>query len=444
MDEGDAATNDNDVIGLAANLWPHTARFEPDGEISVGGLRLSAVAARYGTPSFILDEADVRHRCRAYASALPDADTAYAGKAFLCRAMAQWVDEEGLSLDVCSAGEIAVARAVAFPAGRMILHGNAKAPADLEAAFGYGVGRIVIDSTAEIARLAALAPRLQRVLVRVTPDVNAHAHWTVATGTEDQKFGLSLSSGAAADAVERVLTRPELDLVGLHCHLGSQITEMPAYELAARRLLGLMATVRERHGVVLAELNLGGGHAVPYVTGDEECDLGSFADRIRRVIADECIRLRLPVPHLVVEPGRAIVNRAMVTLYRVLGVKHGATGRTFVAVDGGMSDNPRPELYGARYSVHSVRASRAQPVLTTVVGRHCEAGDVLAADVPLPADLRPGDLIAVPGTGAYNHSMASNYNMIGRPPVIAVRDGTARPLIRRETSEDLLARDIGM
>src|ERR1700761_9221917 len=444
MDEGDAATHDNDVIGLAANLWPHTARFEPDGEISVGGLRLGAVAARYGTPSFVLDEADVRHRCRAYASALPDADTAYAGKAFLCRAMAQWVDEEGLSLAVCSAGEIAVARAVAFPAGRMILHGNAKSPADLDAAFDYGVGRIALDSTAEIARLAALAPRHQRVLIRVTPDVDAQAHWAVATGTEEQKFGLSLSSGAAADAVERVLTRPELDLVGLHCQLGSQLTEVPAYETAARRLLGLMATVRERHGVGLTALNLGGGPGVRAVAGDDQCDLGRFADRTGRVIADECRRLRLPVPRLVIEPGRAIVNRAMVTLYRVLGVRHGAAGRTFVTVDGGMSDNPQPGLHGARYSVHAVRGSQSRPMLATVVGRHGEAGDVLAADVPLPADIRAGDLVAVPGTGAYNHSMASNYNLIGRPPGIAVRDGTARSLIRRETSDDLLARDIGL
>src|ERR1700743_1196489 len=209
MDEGDAATYDNDVIGLAANLWPHTARLGPGGEICVGGLRLSTLAARYGTPSFILDEADVRYRCRAYASALPDAETAYAGKAVLCRAVAQWVEEDGSAVDVCSAGEIAVARAVAFPAGRMILHGNAKAPADLDAAFGYGVGRIVIDSTTEIARLAALAPRRQRVLGRGTPDADAHAHWTVATGTEEQKFGLPLSSGAAADAAGRVLARPE-------------------------------------------------------------------------------------------------------------------------------------------------------------------------------------------------------------------------------------------
>jgi diaminopimelate decarboxylase len=355
--------------------------------------------------------------------------------------MARWIAQEGLSLDVCSAGEVTVARAAQFPPERLIVHGNAKSPADLDAAFRYGAGRIVIDSTAEIARIAALAPHRQRVLIRVTPGVDAHAHWAVATGTEDQKFGFSLSSGAAADAVQRVLAHPELELVGLHCHLGSQLTEVPAYEVAARKLIGLMAATRDRYGLALAELNLGGGHAVPCVAGDEDFDLADFAARMHRVIDSECGRLRLPVPRLVIEPGRAIINRAMVTLYRVLAVKH-AAGRTFVAVDGGMSDNPRPELYGARYSVHAVRPAQAPTELVTVVGRHCEAGDVLAADVPLPASIRPGDLVTVPGTGAYNHSMASNYNLIGRPPVIAVLDGAARPLIRRETSNDLLARDV--
>ncbi len=358
--------------------------------------------------------------------------------------MAAWVAQEGLSLDVCSAGEVAVARAVEFPAERLILHGNAKTPADLEAAFRYGVGRIVIDSLPEVARIAALAPRGQRVLVRVTPGIDAHAHWAVATGTEDQKFGFSLSSGAAAEAIRRVIAHPGLQLAGPHCHLGSQLTDLAAYEAAARKLLRLMAEVRARHGLVLRELNLGGGHAVPYLAGDDGFDLTGFAARIRRVLTAECGRLRLPVPRLVIEPGRALVNQSTVTLYRVLAVKHAAGGRTFVAVDGGMSDNPRPELYGARYSVHPLRPSAVRPELVTVVGRHCEAGDILAADVPLPGDVRAGDLLAVPGTGAYNHSMASNYNLVARPPVIAVRNGTARPLIRRETSSDLLVRDIGL
>jgi diaminopimelate decarboxylase len=362
--------------------------------------------------------------------------------------MAQWIAQEDLSLDVSSAGELAVARSVDFPAERIILHGNAKTPADLDDAFLYGVGRIVVDNASEIVRLAALAPPRQRVLIRVTPGVDAHAHRAVATGVEDQKFGFSLSSGAAADAVQRVLAHPELRIAGLHCHLGSQITELSAYEVAARKLIGLMAAVRDRHGIVLDELNMGGGHAVPYVAGDADFDLTPFATRMRRVVGTECARYRLPVPHLVIEPGRAIVNRAMVTLYRVVAVKHVAGIRTFVAVDGGMSDNPRPALYGARYSVRAVRQASGpmeapmEPV--TVVGRHCEAGDVLAADVPMPAGIRPGDLVAVPGTGAYNHSMASNYNMVGRPPVIAVRDGAARLLVRRETNSDLLFRDIGV
>ncbi len=386
----------------------------------------------------------MRHRSRGYAAALPGAEIAYAGKAFLCRAMATWIEQEGLSLDACSAGEVAVASAADFPADRVILHGNAKTPADLDAAFRYGAGRIVIDSVPEIARIAALAPRRQRVLIRVTPGVDAHAHWAVATGVEDQKFGFSLSSGAAADAVGRVVGHAGLQLVGLHCHLGSQLTDLSAYEVAARRLLRLMAEVRDRHGILLRELNLGGGHAVPYVTGDDRFDLTGFADRIRRVLAGECEQLGLPVPRLVIEPGRALINQAMVTLYRVLAVKHSPGCRTFVAVDGGMSDNPRPELYGARYAVHPLRPSSARPELMTVVGRHCEAGDILATDVPLPGDLHPGDLVAVPGTGAYNHSMASNYNLVGRPPVIAVKDGTARMLIRRETSRDLLVRDIGL
>jgi diaminopimelate decarboxylase len=376
-------------------------------------------------------------------SAFPGGEVAYAGKAFLCRAIADWVCDEGLSLDCSSAGELAVARSVGFPGSRIILHGNGKTPEDLDAAFDLGVGRIVVDNPVEIARLAALSPRRQQVLIRVTPGVDAHAHPALATGVEDQKFGFSLSSGAAADAVRRVLDHPELSLVGLHCHLGSQLTDLSAYEVAARKLIGLMAAVRDDYGITLAELNLGGGHAVPYLPGDADFDLATFAIHIQRVIGAECGKLRLPVPRLTVEPGRAIVNRAVVTLYHVVAVKHSSVSHTYVVVDGGMSDNPRPELYGARYSVHLVRPSHAPARTVTVAGRHCEAGDLLALDVQLPADIRPGDVVAVPGTGAYNYSMASNYNMVGRPPVVAVADGAARLLVRRETSSDLLLRDVG-
>jgi diaminopimelate decarboxylase len=441
---GPAAPGQPEPGGLHPGIWPLTARAAASGEISIGGVALSEIAARYGTPAYIMDETDVRHRCRMYRQAFPHAEIAYAAKAFLCRAMARWVDEEGLSLDVCSEGELAVACSAHFPAGRIVLHGNAKTPGDLRAAVACGVGRIVVDSAGEIARIAALARPRQRVLVRVTPGVDAHTHHAVTTGTEDQKFGFSLSSGAAADAVRRILAQPELQLVGLHCHLGSQITRPDVFEDAARRLIALLAAIHAEHGLALPELNLGGGHGVAYTEDDQAFDLTRFAERIRALVRDACASLRLPVPRLTVEPGRAIISQSMVTLYRIVTVKHVAGLRTFVAVDGGMSDNPRPALYGARYSVRAASRPAAPAQLVTVAGRHCEAGDVLATDVALPAGTRPGDLLAVACTGAYNHSMASNYNLVGRPPVVAVRDGAARLLVRRETASDILQRDVGL
>ena len=441
---GPAAAGPADRGDLHPGIWPLTARAAGDGGISVGGVALTEIAARYGTPAYVLDEDDVRQRCRTYRQVFPDAEIAYAAKAFLCRAMARWVDEEGLSLDVCSEGELAVATSAGFPAERIVLHGNAKTPGDLRAAMACGVGRIVVDSVGEIARIAALAQPRQRVLVRVTPGVDAHSHPMVATGVEDQKFGLSLSSGTAADAARRILAQPELELAGLHCHLGSQITEMEAFEVAARRLVGLMAAIYAEHGVILPEFNIGGGHGVPYTEDDQDFDLTGFAGRIRAAVRGACASLRLPAPRLTFEPGRAIISRAMVTLYRVVSIKQVAGLRTFVAVDGGMSDNPRPALYGARYSVRAASRPMIARQLATVVGRHCEAGDVLVTDVTLPAGTRPGDLLAVACTGAYNHSMASNYNLVGRPPVVAVRDGAARLLVRRETTSDLRQRDVGL
>jgi diaminopimelate decarboxylase len=392
----------------------------------------------------VLDERDVREACRAYRHAFGGSEVAYAAKAFLCRAMARWAGEEGLSMDVCSAGEIGVAASAGFPAGRLILHGNAKTPDDVHAGLDYRVGRIVIDGVSEIARLAAQVPYRQRVLLRVTPDVDAHTHLALTTGVENQKFGVSLAGGAAAEAVRRILTQPSLDLAGLHCHIGSQITSADAHVLAARRLAGLMAAIRDEHGVVLPQLNLGGGFGVPYADGDAEPDLPRFAGRVCAAVADACAQARLPVPRITVEPGRAIVARAGVTIYRVIAVKRRPGGRVFVAVDGGMSDNPRAALYGASYTFRVVGRPAghvAQPA--TIAGRHCEAGDVLARDVPLPADVRPGDLLAAACTGAYHHSMASTYNLVGRPPVIAVRDGMARVLVRRETDADLRRRDVG-
>jgi diaminopimelate decarboxylase len=420
------------------NIWPLTA--EP--ALSVGGVRLTEIAERFGTPAYVVDEEHIRARCREYAKAMAPHEVAYAAKAFWCRAMARWIAEEGLSLDVCSEGELAVARAAGFPGHRILLHGNGKTAHELSAALDYGVGRIVADSLGEVRQLAALTDAApsggrQKVLVRVTPGVDAHVHPAVTTGTEDQKFGLSIASGAAMDEVRRILRQPSLELAGVHCHIGSQITSPDGFEVAARRLVAFMA---ELGG--LPELNLGGGHAVPYRPGEDGLDVATFAERITRVVEQECAAHGIPVPRLTIEPGRAIAGGAGVTLYRVLTVKHGA--RTFVVVDGGMSDNPRPALYGSRYHIERVGTPQApgtEPM--TVVGRHCEAGDVLVSDARLPADIRPGDLLAVPCTGAYHHAMASNYNLLARPPVIAVREGQAWPLIRRETEEDMLRRDVG-
>ncbi|MFE9423992.1 diaminopimelate decarboxylase [Kitasatospora sp. NPDC006697] len=426
--------------------WPASARALPGGELAIGGVGLADAADRFGTPLYLLDEAELRTRARAYRTALPHAEVCYAAKAFLCSAVADWVAEEGLGLDVCSAGELRLAAAAGFPAQRMILHGNAKSPEELRLALRLRVGRIVIDGLAEIPRLAALAvaEEPQRVLVRVLPGVAAGHHAAVRTGVAGQKFGFPIDGGDAAEAVRRVLAQPGLRLAGLHCHLGSQITEVAPFLAAIDRIAALLAGIRAEHGVELPELDLGGGHGVAYRPGEPELDLADFARLVTARLAAACAEHGLRVPRLLVEPGRAVVGPAGVAVYRVLAVKHGTDGRVFAAVDGGMSDNPRPALYGSRYTARLVgRASTAAPVAVDVVGRHCEAGDVLIPDAELPADLRPGDLLAVPVAGAYQLSMASGYNLVGRPAVLAVRDGRARQLIRRETVEDFLRREVG-
>lgn len=424
---------------IESTLWPRGTRTGDAGELVVGGVAVTRVAARFGTPCHILDESEVRRRARAFRRALPEAEIVFASKALPVRSVFRLIHEEGLSLDVCSAGELAVARSVGFPAERIVLHGNVKTPEDLKAALSYGVGRIVVDSFDELDRLGALAPAGQAVLVRVTPGVDAGTHRAITTGTDGQKFGFSLASGAATDAVGRILAEPNLRFAGLHCHLGSQIRRVAPYEEAARAMIELIAELREWYGTEVELLDLGGGFAVPYLAGQQDFDLTGLAHRLRVALSHECASRRVPVPRLAIEPGRAIVATAGITLYRVMAVKQGA----FVAVDGGMSDNPRPSLYGARYTARVVgRHTTAPRRPMTVVGRHCEAGDILAEDVPLPCDIHPGDLLAVPVTGAYHHSLSSNYNLVPRPPIIGIRDGVARVLIRRETEEDLLRRDL--
>ncbi|MET9888196.1 diaminopimelate decarboxylase [Streptomyces sp. NPDC006430] len=427
------------------SVWPASTTRLAHGGLAVGGVDLADVAARFGTPVYVLDEGEVRERCRAYRNAFPEAEVLYAAKAFLSRAMVRWVQEEGMGLDVCSAGELELAVTAGFPPERIVLHGNAKSPRDLDSALRLGVGRIVIDSPSEIARIAAaVGPGgRQKVMVRVVPGVSAGGHDKIRTGTEGQKFGLSVADGSAQHAIARVLSQPQLELMGLHCHIGSQITTVKPYLTALRRMVGLMARIRDTSGVVLPELDMGGGHGIAYRPGEPALDVTALAHRLRGELVESCAAAGMPVPRLLIEPGRGVVGPAGVALYRVLAVKH--TGDTvFVAVDGGMSDNPRPALYGVRYAPRLIgRTSAAGSRTATVVGRHCEAGDVLAAGVELPGDVRPGDLIAVPVAGAYQLSMASGYNMVGRPPVAAVHEGTVRLLVRRETLEDMRRRDIG-
>ncbi|MFI2292994.1 diaminopimelate decarboxylase [Streptomyces niveus] len=428
------------------SVWPASAVSAPGGDLSVAGVSLLELAERYGTPTYVLDEGEVRSRARAWVRALPEAEIVYAAKAFLCRAVVDWMEEEGLGLDVCSAGELELAATRGFPAERIVLHGNAKSPQDLGTALRLGVGRIVIDSGCEIARLAARVPAhdAQQVMVRVLPGIEAGAHPKIRTGAEGQKFGLSIANGDAEEAVARIQGQPQLELAGLHCHLGSQISSPEPYERAVRELVSFLVRVRDRFGVVLPELDLGGGFAAAYLPGDAAPAPAVYARRIRRALTGACAEADLPLPRLTVEPGRSIMAPAGIALYRVLAVKRSG-GRVFVAVDGGMSDNPRPALYGARYTVRRVgRASAAPMRAATVVGRHCEAGDVLADGVELPEDVRPGDVLAVPASGAYQVSMASGYNMTGRPPVVAVADGRSRLLVRRETFDDQRRRDVGL
>ncbi|MBW0019784.1 MAG: diaminopimelate decarboxylase [Mycobacterium sp.] len=425
-------------------IWPLTTCSDEDGQLCMGNVPLADIADEFGTPTYVIDETDFRRRARRYHQALRDAEVVYAAKSLLTTAVARWAHEEGLGVDVCSGGELAVALAGGVDPSRIILHGNAKSPDELREAVGVGVGRIVLDSGMEIAYLAGLARRRQRVLIRVTPDVDIHGHRAVTTGISDQKFGFSLYDDHADDAVRRVLAHPILDLIGLHCHIGSQVTDPALYGEAIHRMIAAMADVRARHGVLLTELNIGGGHGIPYVPGDRELDLYELARVIEDALDEACAAEHFPRPAIVVEPGRGISGRAGVTLYRVCSVKTQPGGRTFVAVDGGMSDNPRVSLYGARYTVALAnRHPLGVKQRVTVAGRHCEAGDEIARDIELPVDVHPGDLLAVACTGSYHHSMASNYNLVGRPPVVAVKHGRARELVRRETVGDLLSRDCG-
>jgi len=444
-----------DPNDLVTRLWSSTAA-KTGGVLSVGGVALTDLVAAHGSPAYVLDEADFRARAAAFRDAFADYDVYYAGKAFLCVATARWIAEEGLCLDVCTGGELAVAERAGFPMQRVEFHGNNKSTAELRRAVGLGVGRVVVDSFGEIDRLAAVVAQREpssaadpvRVMVRVTPGVEAHTHEYIATAHEDQKFGFSITAGDAFEAVRRIEQAPGLELRGLHCHIGSQIFDSAGFEVAARRVLALHARVGADLGLTMPEMDLGGGFGIAYTTQDDPSEPARLAAEMTAIVQHECRALGIAEPRLSIEPGRAIAGPSTCTVYEVGTVKQvaldGGATRTYVSVDGGMSDNIRTALYDADYSCTlASRASSAAPVLSRVVGKHCEAGDVVVKDEFLPGDLAPGDLVAVPGTGAYCRSMASNYNHSLRPPVVAVRDGVARVVVRRETEDDLLATDVG-
>ena len=413
----------------------------------------AGVAAEFGTPTFVYDEDELRRRCREYAVGFgPDA-VAYAAKAFLCTAMAQLVVDEGLHLDCATGGELHVALGAGVPGARIVLHGNNKSEAELTAALDAGVGRIVVDSFDELDRLEDLARThavQPTVLVRVTPGVEAHTHEYIETGTEASKFGFTLTNGVAFAAIRRVAGSDVLRLAGLHCHIGSQISRLDAFGRAVERLAALAAELdRDRDsdsdsGVGIDELNLGGGLSARYLADDRELDITDFASYLRMTVekawrAEELDEL----PRVMVEPGRSIVAPCAITLYRVGTVKVIPGIGTYVAVDGGMSDNPRPVLYGAGYEAYlPERLDEARPLHCAVVGKHCEQGDVLVADACLPAGVSVGDLLATPTTGAYGYSMASNYNKVTRPAVVFIRNGEPRLVVRRETNDDLTRLDV--
>ena len=440
----------DDVNVLVPALWSSTAS-KDGGVLRVGGMSVPDLVANLNTPAYVLDEADFRARARAFREGFEGYDVYYAGKAFLCTALARWVVEEGLCLDVCSDGELSVALRAGVDPARIGYHGNNKSAMELRRAVDAGVGRIIVDSFHEIERVADVARQLgvtQPVMVRVTAGVEAHTHEFIATAHEDQKFGFSISSGAAFEAASRVVAEDGLELRGLHSHIGSQIFDTSGWEVAARRVLALHARIGTELGAVLPELDLGGGFGIAYTTQDDPAAPAVLAEQITRIVTGECAALGVGVPHLSIEPGRAIVGPSMCTVYTVGTVKEvaldGGASRTYVSVDGGMSDNLRPALYDADYSCTlASRTSTAAPVLARVVGKHCESGDIVVKDEFLPGDIAPGDLLAVPATGAYGRSMASNYNHALRPPVVAVRDGEARVIVRRETEADLLATDVG-
>lgn len=437
------------------SIWPISAK-RVSGELQVGGCSVIAIAERFGTPIFVLDESDLRSRITKWKSSFNSifasnaGDIYYAAKAFISVEIAKMIDEGGISLDVCTGGELAVARAAKFPGERIEMHGNNKSEAEIAAAIDYRVGTIVVDSLQEIDRVARIAHaknRVQSITLRLNPGVEAHTHEYIATAHEDVKFGFSIVTGAAWDALLSATKHESLKLTGVHCHIGSQIFSAEAFSTSAIRLLGFMARYKSEFGSELENLNIGGGVGIAYTEKDTPMNVDVFLETVRNVIFQESTKLGLEIPRVSIEPGRSLIGPSMVTLYRVGTTKEiqleDGNKRLYVSVDGGMSDNIRTALYGAEYTAEIANRDSSAPVRDCrLVGKHCETGDIVISSINLPSDIAPGDLIAIPATGAYGRSMASNYNHVPRPGVISVVDGTARTIVRSETEADLLALDV--
>ena len=425
-------------------------------ELSIAGITAKSLAKEFGTPTFFIDEADFRERALAWDKALKDAFGSHAGtvyyasKAFICTELARWIKEIGIGIDVSTGGEMAVALAGSIDPSKIEVHGNNKSLSEIEKAISVGVELIVIDSLYEIERVAEAAQRagkVQRVLLRITPGIQAHTHESIATAHEDVKFGFSIASGAAWAAITAVRTHPSLELRGIHAHIGSQIFGYKSFEILSERLVSLLAQYRDEFKSELPELDLGGGYGIAYLPGDETVDPAEAMNALAAAVTKNCATHNLEIPRVSIEPGRAIVGPTMFTLYEVGTVKdvtlEDGTHRRYISIDGGMSDNIRPSLYGAEYTtILANRTSTAAHVSSRLVGKHCETGDIVIREIDLPDDIVPGDLLAVPATGAYGRSMASNYNHVPRPPVVAVKDGKARVIVRRESEADLLRLDI--
>ena len=444
----------NYPTSLFSSNLKFTGENQYGGALSIAGCSAEKLVKEYGSPIFVLDQDDFFLRTKAWQAALNESFGSgklyYAAKSFICVEVAKWLKELKVGLDVCTGGELAVALAADFPVSDIEFHGNNKSEAEITTAVKNGVGTIVIDSFDELSRVVKIASdlkKVQKVYLRLTPGVDAHTHEFISTAHEDVKFGFSIASGDAQIAIDKCMTESSLNLAGIHCHIGSQIFEVSGFELAAQRLVSVLVAFRDKYSKELAELNLGGGYGIAYTKNESAISPAQVIPAIAKVIKSECEKAKLSVPKISIEPGRAIVGPTTTTIYVVgttksVTLENGAK-RRYVSVDGGMSENIRPALYGATYSAFLAnRNSSSNAISSRIVGKHCESGDILISEINMPEDVKAGDLLAIPATGAYGRSMASNYNHMPRPSVIAVINGTAREILRRENEDDLLNLDV--